>query len=45
MTEIINKAPQPLWAGHHVSYNYKTVPMTSWKDQGLNANHLSIKFH
>jgi hypothetical protein len=45
MTSISTGDPKLYEAIHDVSYNYKTVPMAAWRDQGLNANHLSIKFH
>lgn len=45
MTNIAQNSPKLYEALHDVSYNYKTVPMAAWKEQGLNANHLSIKFH
>ena len=44
MLEISKESPDIHKKIHTLAYNYKTVPTTSWRNQGLNANHLSIKF-
>ena len=45
MTRISQSAPKLYEEIHDVAYNFKTIPMESWRNQGLNANHLAIKFH
>jgi hypothetical protein len=44
MMEISKESPEVFAKIHDMSYNYKTIPMKSWKDQGLTGNHLSLKF-
>jgi hypothetical protein len=45
MMQISKESPEIYSAIHELSYNHKSIPMKSWKEQGLNGNHLSIKFH
>ena len=44
MLEISKESPEIYAKIHEIAYNYKTIPSANWKEQGLNANHLSIKF-
>ena len=29
---------------HNMAYDYRSIPMNQWKDQGFSGNHMSIKF-
>ena len=44
MTNISQDSPMVYKAIHSMAYDIKQVPMDSWKEQGLDAKHLSIKF-
>ena len=41
--EISNDSPAIYNDIHDLAYNYQNVPKLTWKEQGLDANHLSIK--
>ena len=42
--EISKKSAEIYEKIRKMAYNYKSIPMKSWNDKGLNANYLSIKF-
>ena len=42
--QISKESPEIYDAIHSLSYNSRSVSMTSWKEQGLNAKYLSLKF-
>jgi hypothetical protein len=42
--DISNQYPDIYALIHKLAYEQRFVPMTSWKEQGLSGNHLSIKF-
>ena len=44
MLEISKESPEVYAKIHDMAYNYKPISAANWKKQGLNANHLSIKF-
>ena len=44
MLEISKESPDVYVKIHEMAYNYRSIATTSWKDQGFNGNHLSIKF-
>ena len=44
MMQISKESPEVYERIHEMAFNYKTIPMASWKEQGLTGNHLSIKF-
>jgi hypothetical protein len=41
---LSNEAEDIYDAVHDLAYNYQSIPKNSWKEQGLDAKHLSIKF-
>ena len=44
MMEVSKESPEVYEKIRDMAFNHKTISTTSWKQQGLNANHLSIKF-
>ena len=44
MTHISRDSPMVYKEIHSLAYNIRQIPMDSWKKEGLNAKHLSIKF-
>ena len=42
--QISKDCPEIYEAIHNLSYNSRSIPMTSWKEQGLNGKYLSLKF-
>ena len=44
VSHISTESPVIYEAIQDLGYNARTVPMTSWKQQGLDGKHLSLKF-
>lgn len=42
--QISKESPDIYNAIHNLSYNSRSIAMTSWKEQGLNGKYLSLKF-
>jgi hypothetical protein len=42
--QISQESPEVYEAIHDLSYNARSIPMTSWKEQGLDGRYLSLKF-